>query len=337
MIAGASRPQAVFQLPGEFPVRRFRLRFQANEPYTVRGYRGSAWRGIFGPGLKNLVCITREKDCSSCLVRKSCAYPYIFETPAERAAAKPASIAQAPHPYVLFPEPEWRRRVITGETLEVTLLGYGVNEWAYVLHGLKQGAERGLGLERVPLRLVSVEEQVEETTWRSALRPHGAIVCGRAWTPLAPPMPARILIRLITPLRIRREQDLVEPERLGFDEFVAALLRRLALLTMFHTDCAWRLDHAGLRQIAKEAGILDQRLTWQDWARYSSRQQQKIPMGGVVGSYLLNTNGLEPLWPFLWLGQWTHLGKGAVMGLGRYKIEEAETSRLHKSQPRGEE
>jgi CRISPR/Cas system endoribonuclease Cas6 (RAMP superfamily) len=106
---------------------------------------------------------------------------------------------------------------------------------------------------------------------------------------------------------------------------------------MFHTDCAWRLDHAGLRQIAKEAEILDQRLTWQDWARYSSRQQQKIPMGGVVGSYLLNTNGLEPLWPFLWLGQWTHLGKGAVMGLGRYKIEEAETSRLHKSQPRGEE
>jgi len=42
----------------------------------------------------------------------------------------------------------------------------------------------------------------------------------------------------------------------------------------------------------------------------------------VVGEYVVETRGLEPLWPLLWLGQWTHAGKGAVMGLGRYEVEE---------------
>jgi hypothetical protein len=175
----------------------------------------------------------------------------------------------------------------------------------------------------VPLQLVWTEEQVGETRWRRTAGRQGAFVAGRAWTPEAPAMPDRIRVRLVTPLRIRREQDLVEPERLGFDEFVAALLRRLALLSRFHTDAAWRLDHVGLRERAGQVCVEERQLNWQDWARYSSRQQQKIPMGGVVGFFRVKTAGLEPLWPYLWLGQWTHVGKGAVMGLGKYVVEEA--------------
>lgn len=309
------------KLPGEFPVRRFRLRFEADRPYLVRGYRGSAWRGLFGAALKNLVCITRERECGPCLVRASCAYPYVFETPAGDAGETPASVDHAPHPYVLAPEPEWRPREVQGEAVEVTLLGRGCDHWPYVLHALRQGAERGIGVERVPLQLVSAEEELPGGGWRKSMSREGVLLAGRAWTPEPPPMPARLRVRLVTPLRVRREQDLVEPERMGFDEFAAALLRRLALVSRFHTDTAWRLDHAGLRERARAARVLRQELTWQDWARYSSRQQKKIPMGGVVGFYELDTAGLEPLWPLLWAGQWTHVGKGAVMGLGRYKLE----------------
>lgn len=309
------------KLPGEFPVRRFRLRFEAEKPYAVRGYRGSAWRGLFGAALKNLVCITRERECSPCLVRASCTYPYVFETPAGEAGEAPASVDHAPHPYVLAPEPEWRPREVKGETVEVTLLGRGCDQWPYVLHALRQGAERGIGVERIPLRLVSAEEELPGGGWRRSMSAKGVLLAGPAWTPEAPPMPARLRVRLLTPLRVRREQDLVEPERMGFDEFVAALLRRLALVSRFHTETAWRLDHAGLRERARQARVTRQELKWQDWARYSSRQQKRIPMGGVVGFYELDTAGLEPLWPLLWAGQWSHAGKGAVMGLGRYAVE----------------
>ena len=43
-------------LPGPLPVLRLRLHFEAAERYEIRGYRGSAWRGVFwscaeAPGL----------------------------------------------------------------------------------------------------------------------------------------------------------------------------------------------------------------------------------------------------------------------------------------------
>lgn len=310
------------QLPGPFPVIRFRLWFEAESWYGIRGYRGSAWRGVFGPALKKLVCITSDGDCARCLIRGSCTFPYVFETGGAEEDSAPASAAQAPHPYVLAPEPEWRARTVKGESLEVALLGHGVREWPYVLHALRQGAERGLGVERVPLRLVSAEQQDPATLqWRRCLREDGVLIAMPAAPPAVPPAPERFRIRLLAPLRVRREQDLVEPHRLSFDEFAAALLRRLALLSQFHTDSPWRLDHAGLRSLAARSEVLEQSLSWQDWARYSSRQQRRIPMGGIVGHYCVCSRGLEPLWPFLWLGQWTHCGKGAVMGLGRYAVE----------------
>ncbi len=309
-------------LPGPFPVQRFRLRFEAAAPYSIRGYRGSAWRGIFGPALKRLVCISSDGDCPRCLVRNSCAFPYIFETAPGEGEPAPASAVQAPHPYVLAPEPEWRPRTVRGETVEVTLLGHGVREWPYVLHALRQGAGRGLGVERISLRLAMAEQYDPAAgQWRRVLRGDGVMLAAPGATPPVPPMPERFRLRLRTPLRVRRENDLVEPHRLSFDEFVASLLRRLALLSRFHTEAAWRLDHAGLRQLAAQARVAEQRLDWQDWARYSSRQQRRIPMGGVVGHYLVESAGLGPLWPLLWLGQWSHAGKGAVMGLGRYVLE----------------
>jgi len=48
-----------------------------------------------------------------------------------------------------------------------------------------------------------------------------------------------------------------------------------------------------------------------------------VPMGGLIGEVELDGAGLESFWPYLWLGQWTHAGKGAVMGLGGYRIESA--------------
>jgi CRISPR/Cas system endoribonuclease Cas6 (RAMP superfamily) len=62
-------------------------------------------------------------------------------------------------------------------------------------------------------------------------------------------------------------------------------------------------------------------MEWFDWTRYSSRQETEINMGGLVGTVELCMNDLEDYWPYLWLGQWTHVGKGTSMGMGAYTIE----------------
>jgi hypothetical protein len=63
-------------------------------------------------------------------------------------------------------------------------------------------------------------------------------------------------------------------------------------------------------------------LRWKDWTRYSSRQKQEMTLGGVMGRWLLRGE-LAPLWPWLYLGQWLHLGKNATMGMGAYTLEPA--------------
>ena len=56
----------------------------------------------------------------------------------------------------------------------------------------------------------------------------------------------------------------------------------------------------------------------------TSRQNAKVPMGGLVGSFGLEGPALARFWPCLWLGEWTHTGKGCSMGLGRYVLEPME-------------
>ena len=81
------------------------------------------------------------------------------------------------------------------------------------------------------------------------------------------------------------------------------------------------LDVPAITAIAEQ--LTDQRaLHWFDWKRYSSRQQQEMTLGGVVGQWHLHgpTEALANAWPWLWLGQWLHVGKNATMGLGGYRL-----------------
>jgi hypothetical protein len=50
-------------------------------------------------------------------------------------------------------------------------------------------------------------------------------------------------------------------------------------------------------------------------------------MGGLIGSVQMDMQGLEDFWPYLWLGQWTHVGKGTSMGMGAYSISENDVGR----------
>jgi len=60
-------------------------------------------------------------------------------------------------------------------------------------------------------------------------------------------------------------------------------------------------------------------LQWKDWTRFSSRQDQEMTLGGVIGEWTLSGD-LEELLPWFWLGQWLHVGKNATMGMGKYSL-----------------
>ncbi len=84
------------------PIARYRFTFRAQTPIQFPAYAGSTWRGAFGHALRRTVCITREPDCSQCLLWRSCVYSQVFETPAGQGPLL-EKINAAPHPYIMQP------------------------------------------------------------------------------------------------------------------------------------------------------------------------------------------------------------------------------------------
>ena len=160
--------------------------------------------------------------------------------------------------------------------------------------------------------------------WMTIFEPGGPLSPALPEPPPVPAAPRSVRVRLLTPLRLRRHERLVSTSDLTFRAFAGNLLRRLSLLTYFFADTPLDIDFSGLLGRAESIPMIEPRLRWHEWTRHSSRQKAKVPMGGLVGSFVLEGSGLGPFWPSLWLGQWTHVGKGCSMGLGRYVLEPME-------------
>lgn len=60
---------------------------------------GSAWRGVLGWEMKQLICPFTKPQCSACSIQDSCPYFVLFE----HEASLPG-IQNAPRGYILYPE-----------------------------------------------------------------------------------------------------------------------------------------------------------------------------------------------------------------------------------------
>lgn len=304
----------------QLPLSRFQFVFHFEGSNLLPVYSGSAWRGAFGTALKQTVCVVRNSPCQQCMLKQSCAYPYIFETPPPENATKMRLYTAAPHPFVIHLSSN--NQANPGEfKLGLTLFGQGYRYLPYMIHAFSKAGKQGLGSRKQIFDLSRVDQITEDSSvsiYQNSLLTQPAA----PQTTRVPECPPSITIHLETPLRIKQDGKNCNETRLSFPSFFGSLLRRHSMLTYFHTDTPLETNFSGLMQQARNIRLVDQQLSWHDWTRYSSRQQTKMNMGGLIGSFSLHGD-LQNFWPYLWLGQWTHTGKGTSMGLGAYRIEAA--------------
>ena len=327
------------------PLARYRLRFcehRRDDSFSLAaprtGYLGSAWRGAFGHALRKTVCVTRLPACDPCVLLRSCPYPFLFESRTPPGATKLTRYPRTPGPFVL--EPADRHFDTASDTLNlgVTLFGSANDHLPYVVHALETAGRHGLTARRAQVRMLSVQSESRKHDaghvagrdadgaaardgWTTIFEPGSRLSPVPAESPLPPTPSAEVRVRLLSPLRIKRHEHLVGVSNLDFRAFMGGLLRRISLLTYFFGDTPLETDFAGLLRLAESIPVSDPDLHWREWTRRSSRQNTTLQMGGLVGSFDLAGPELERFWPLLWLGQWTHAGKGCSMGLGRYVLE----------------
>jgi hypothetical protein len=303
-----------------FPAARYRLDFVVETPMRLPDYAGSALRGAFGHALKRAVCVTRETECKACALYRSCAYPAVFAPPApEYHAAQ--KFSEIPAPYVIEPPPWGTRMLAPGATLtfHLVLIGTARKHLPVVVHAFTRAFARGVGPQDGTAHLVGVQCTDSDAGSMPVYDADaGRLIEHQATLPPLPALPERIALEFCTPLRLQREGRALRVHELAPARLLMGLVKRSALLSELHAAQALDLDFRDLAHRAE--AVTDTRdLHWRDWGRYSSRQQREMKFGGVIGRWVL-AGELAPFWPFLYWGQWLHVGKEATFGLGQYRL-----------------
>jgi hypothetical protein len=310
--------------PFPFPIARYRFDCQVESPIRLPEYAGSTLRGAFGHALKKTACMTRQSDCKTCPLYRSCPYPAIFAPPPP-ATHSLQKFSEIPAPFIVEP-PAWGEKYYgEGESLsfEFILIGRALAQLPLIVYAWQRALATGIAKGDGTAKLLSVsllEENRETAIYSQAegqIKIHVAEL-NNAGAEAEQAGQQQINLRIETPLRIQVNGHPKHPEELTARDLLMTLLRRIALISEFHIGKKLEFDFQALGEMANQVKST-KHLTWQDWTRYSNRQKQEMTLGGVMGEWQLTEN-LQPFIPMLKLGQWLHIGKNASFGLGRYQL-----------------
>ncbi len=288
-------------------------------------YKGSTFRGAFGGCLKRAVCAIRQKECRECLLASRCIYARLFE-PKTWQESTDVSTAAPPHPYLIEPPKTGQTQFKAGEHFDFSLLLFGemVKALPYFVYAFELMGEQGIG------------KKMDEHRARFSLQGvccNGQPLYNPTSKKLVPAMPpeefvlkpvlptnetGEITIRLITPLRLKQDNHL--QGSLDFQLLVRAMLRRVSTLFTAWGSGEPSLDYRGMIARASQVQVVDGRLYWHDWERYSNRQEQSMSFGGILGTVTYRGPLAEYL-PLIRLCERLHIGKQTTFGLGRFTVE----------------
>lgn len=304
------------------PLARYMLIFRAVDDIRLPDYAGSLLRGQFGDALRRTACMTGERQCPPCPLYRTCPYPAIFETPPPP-EHQLQQFSAVPNPYVIEPPAFGTRCIPAGEVLcfGLVLFGRALEQLPLIVFAFQRALRHGIGKLRARAELEDlVWEQAgggEMSIWDAEgqrVLPHSAGLQAPAIA-----QSSAVTLRISTPLRLQHQGHPLGPDEVNPRALLTAIMRRASLLFELHAGMPGVVENP--TELAQQAEALqDSRdLHWREWTRFSSRQQQEMTLGGVVGEWTLSGD-LGPLLHWLWLGQWLHAGKNATMGMGRFDV-----------------
>jgi len=145
------RDEIIDQL-SKLELAKYRFTARVQDRLTLPKFKGSAFRGGFGHAFRRVTCSFKGRSsCEGCLLRESCLYSYVFETPMPEGAEIFTKNPYAPHPFVIEPPLEERESYEPGDQLSfnLVLIGRAIQYFPYFLVGIEELGKMGLG-ERTP-------------------------------------------------------------------------------------------------------------------------------------------------------------------------------------------
>lgn len=285
-------------------------------------FRGSTFRGAFGFALKKIVCALKRNDCTGCLLLGRCIYARTFEVAPRLEGDGRSRQAAPPHPYVIrspFAEPT---RLAAGDTFAFDLILFGeANDWLpYYIYAFDAMGESGIGKKIDTHRArftVTVVTAGDDTVYDAATKKlrNGTLTVDIPTPSITPDSGGDLTVSIHTPLRLKADNRLTA--QLPFDQFIRAVLRRVSALHAAFGVGDPPLDYRGL--VATAAGVQTpaSTLRWQDWRRWSNRQDDEMTLGGLIGTVTYE-GSIGKFLPLIEQARLFHLGKQTSFGLGAF-------------------
>lgn len=305
---------------------RFLISIRFMEKAQLPPYKGSTIRGAFGNAFRRATCITARSECASCLLRETCVYSYVFETPIPENTDKMRLYTHAPHPFIIEPPLDTRTQYNPGDTLSfhVTLIGKAFEYLPYFVLAFMEMGQRGLGRHRAKYVLTEVWDMHPDG--KTKIYDSQSEVLGKRRKILFSDMIDGLSIgdsvqmEFITPTRIQYKGRITQ--KLDFHVILRNLLRRIGNMMYFHCQTEPDIKFKDLISRSEDIRIAHSTLSKYSWQRYSSRQDRKMSFDGMTGTCEYQGD-LEPFSNILKIGEYLHVGKATAFGLGKYRIMQA--------------
>jgi len=308
-------------------IGHYDFHIEAKTELNLPEYKGSTFRGGFGITFRRIVCALKRESCDECILKSKCIYAYVFDTSPPPESDRLRHHKNIPQPFILEPPVETTMYYPPGKELSFSfiLVGKAIEYIPYFVFTVEEMGKSGIGkgrgmfsLKRVTSRGAEGSREVFNGNDRRFIPDRNSLQpmiekrideLGKA---------ERVVLTFLTPTRIVSDDRFVStPE---FHHIIRSLLRRISNLLYFHCGMEAPWDFAGLIENAEKVKVIDTKLEWNDWERYSKRQDTRMKMGGFTGKVVFEGD-FSQTGVVLALGELLHVGKNATFGLGKYAVE----------------
>lgn len=304
-------------LPDTLPIARYRFTFRITHDLRLPPFAGSTLRGVFGHALREQVCTCGQAEHHP----KNCPYSHIFTAPHNHELHR-SQQNTPPQPYVFEPPLNGKTHYAAGEDFTFQLVLFGQVRLMLPLivsalrHAFAKGVgERNRGTGELSRLAVQNGDEWHEIQAAQHIIPHTNHLV------LPTEFASDLRLYFYTPLRIQQHGKIVPPAQMSPDLIARQTMRRVSSIAQLYFAAPLQADYAALSaQAATLRG--EHAWHWHDWQRYSNRQQQMMKLGGIMGESVWRDVPRE--WAaLLHIGQWLHIGKETVFGLGGYRVQAA--------------
>jgi hypothetical protein len=262
---------------------------------------GSLIHSVLGVQMRRVSCSQATPCNGECSAPHDCPAGQLLEARPVTGDQPFAGLSRVPQPLVI--DAPWdNSRSHNAIELSILLLGHsGIHRHA-VTTALSRGMAQGLGRTRLRYSLDKMSWEKFSSTC-DGRSPDSAY--------------SRISLQLTSPLRIVRRGAVLR--EFSLVDFIRDLGMRLATWGHYQQALPWsKLPPEWLRH-ATDVRVQHQALQFVDGTRYSGRQKRLLPLGGLMGSIVLDGVPAH-LTRMIRLGAVCGVGKGATVGLGHFSI-----------------